>query len=74
MKTMSENDEFEITDEEFEILSKLTKETRERLEFYKKEPSSQALLSLIVIESEVMGFLKQMLALRGVRTSPYKTT
>lgn len=63
-----------LTDEESNILTELSNEARTRLETWKKKPTPQKYLAFAITVSELQGFLSQLLALRGLKTSPYKAT
>lgn len=70
---MSEQDFIDLTEEEAQILTQLTKEARERLETWKKAPNPQKYIAFTTTVCEIQAFLSQMLALRGIKIAPYKT-
>lgn len=63
----------DLTTEETQILTDLTKEARERLETWKKSPNPQKYTAFTTTVCQIQAFLSQLLALRGIKTSPYKT-
>ena len=66
-----EEDFVDLTTEETQILTDLTKEATERLEIWKKAPNEQKYIALTITMCQIKAFLSQLLALRGIKTSPY---
>lgn len=69
-----DKEDIELTEEEVQILTRLTNEARERLEFYKQAPTPKKWLAFTIVQCETQSFLAQLLALRGVKVAPYKTS
>lgn len=71
-KNIEEN--VDLTEEESNIITELIEEAHTRIEAWKKKPTSQKYIAFAITVTQLQGFLAQLLALRGIKTSPYATS
>ena len=66
-------EDIDLTEEESNIITELIEEAHKRIEAWKKKPTPQKYLAFAITVTQLRGFLAQLLALRGIKTAPYKT-
>ena len=67
-------EDIDLTEEESNIITELIEEAHTRIEAWKKKPTPQKWVAFTITVSQLQGFLAQLLALRGIKTSPYATS